>query len=86
MITETQKAKSAIERVQCQTCLNIAERKQIIQLLEVLADSEEITGQRVVEQEVFDLLLDRSVARLGVVLQATAVAHFGIELLASGKV
>ena len=54
-------------------------------VLEVLADSEEITGQRVVEQEVLDLLLDGSGARLGVVLQAAAVAHFDIELLASGK-
>ena len=52
-------------------------------MLEVLAHSEEITGQRVVEQEVLDLLLDSSGARLGVVLQAAAVAHFGVELLAS---
>ena len=42
LITETQKAKSAIKRVQCQACLSIVERKQIIQLLEVLAHSEEI--------------------------------------------
>ena len=54
-------------------------------MLEVLADPEEITGQSVVEQEVIDLLLDRSGACLGVVLQAAAVAHFGIALLASGK-
>ena len=49
MITETQKAKSAIKRAQRQTCLSTAEREQIMQLLEVLAHTEEIGRQRVVD-------------------------------------
>ena len=81
-MTETLKPKSAIERAQCQACLNIAECEQIIQLLEVLAHTEEIRGQGVVEQEVLDLLLDRRAALVGAILQAAAVADFGVEHLA----
>ena len=61
MITETQKAKSAIERVQCQACLSIVKRKQIIQLLEVLAHTEEINGQRVVERKLLNLTADAAI-------------------------
>ena len=85
MMTETQKAKSAIKRAQRQTCLSTAEREQIMQLLEVLADTEEIGRQGVVEQEVLDLLLDRRAALVGVVFQSAAIADFGIEHLAGGE-
>ena len=54
-------------------------------MLEVLADTEEIGRQGVVEQEVLDLLLDRRAALVGVVFQSAAVAHFGIEHLAGRK-
>ena len=54
-------------------------------MLEVLADTEEIGRQGVVEQEVLDLLLDRRAALVGVVFQSAAVADFGIEHLACGE-
>ena len=55
------------------------------EVLEVLAHTEEIRGHGVVEQEVLDLLFDSAAARVGVVLQAATVAHFGIEHLAGGE-
>ena len=51
------------------------------EVLEVLADTEEIRGQGVVEQEVLDLLLDARRTLVGVVFKAAAVAHFGVEHL-----
>ena len=54
-------------------------------MLEVLAHAEEVRGHGVVEQEVLDLLFDTRAARVGVVLQAAAVAHLGIEHLAGGE-
>ena len=44
-----------------QPCLSYAERKQIIQLLEVLAHSEEITGQRIVERKLLNLTADAAI-------------------------
>ena len=55
------------------------------EVLEVLAHTEEIRGHGVVEQEVLDLLFDSAAARVGVVGQAAAVAHFGIEHLTGGE-
>ena len=54
-------------------------------MLEVLARAEEVRGQGVVEQEVLDLLFDMAIARVGVVLQAAAVAHLSIEHLTGGE-
>ncbi len=54
-------------------------------MLEVLAHTEEVRGQGVVEQEVLDLPLDIAATRVGVVLQPAAVAHFSIEHLAGGE-
>ena len=54
-------------------------------VLEVLADTEEIRGQGVVEQEVLDLLLDARRTLAGVVHKTAAVAHFCIEHLAIRK-
>ena len=54
-------------------------------MLEVLAHTEEVRGQGVVEQEVLDLPLDIAATRVGVVLQAAAVANLGIEHLAGSE-
>ena len=54
-------------------------------VLEVLAHTEEVRGQSVVEQEVLDLPLDIAATRVGVVLQPAAVAHLSIEHLAGGE-
>ena len=55
------------------------------EVLEVLAHTEEIGRQGVVEQEVLDLLLDARRTLVGVVFKAAAVADFGIEHLACGE-
>ena len=55
------------------------------EVLEVLAHTEEVRGQGVVEQEVLDLPLDIAATRVGVVLQPAAVAHLGVEHLAGGE-
>ena len=65
---------------------NIVEHAKLIgEVLEVLAHTEEVRGQSVVEQEVLDLPLDIAATRVGVVLQPAAVAHLGIEHLAGGE-
>ena len=55
------------------------------EVLEVLAHTEEVRGQGVVEQEVLDLPLDIAATRVGVVLQPAAVADLGIEHLTGGE-
>ena len=66
---------------------NIAEHAKLIgEVLEVLAHTEEVRGQSVVEQEVLDLPLDIAATRIGIVLQPAAVAHLGIEHLTGGEV
>ena len=65
---------------------HIVEHAKLIgEVLEVLAHTEEVRGHGVVEQEVLDLLFDMAIARVGVVLQAAAVADLGIEHLAGGE-
>ena len=63
----------------------VEQAKLIGEVLEVLAHTEEVRGQGVVEQEVLDLPLDIAATRVGVVLQPATVAHLSIEHLAGGE-
>lgn len=55
------------------------------EVLEVLADTEEISGEVVVGEEVIDLRLDLCGGGARVVDKAAAVADFGVEHLAGGE-
>ena len=54
-------------------------------ILEILTYTEEIRSEVVLQQEVLDVALHLCGAFLGVVLQACAIAHFGIELHTGGE-
>ena len=51
-------------------------------MLKVLADAEKVSGEVVVEEEVFDIILDLCGGFGGVVLQSGAISYFDVELLA----
>ena len=55
------------------------------EVLEVLTDPEEIGSEVVLKQEVLDVVLHLGGATVGVVLQARAIADFGVELHTGGE-
>lgn len=54
-------------------------------MLEVLTDTEEISGEVVVESEVLDFALDLSGGDAGIIPQAGAITDLGVEYLTSGE-
>ncbi|MCM1139953.1 MAG: hypothetical protein NC453_15410, partial [Muribaculum sp.] len=55
------------------------------EVFEVLAYTEKVTGEVVVEQEVIDFILDRGGGDAGIIPQAGAIADLGIKHLAGGQ-
>ena len=55
------------------------------EVLEIQTSPKEVVLHAVLKKEIFDLLLDCFRAFAGIVLQALAVAYFGVPLLAGGK-
>ena len=51
-------------------------------MLEVLAYTEKISREVVIEKEVLDFILDRGGGDAGIILQAGAIADLGVETLA----
>lgn len=54
-------------------------------MLEVLTDTEKISGEVVVESEVLDFALDLGGGDAGIIPQAGAIADLGVENLTSGE-
>ena len=55
------------------------------EVLEILADSEEIRGKVVVQAEILDFGLNGGCAGVGSVLETGAVAYFRVEELTGGE-